>query len=138
MARGLRRCAVIRRPEHAVLIKRCRQVRSVAPAARPKDVTVPKSSKRFEAVKAHAWFMYILRCSDGSLYTGITTDVKRRSEQHNAGTAARYTRTRLPIRVEYQESHTSRSSALKREWAVKAMARLEKESLIRQANQRRR
>lgn len=91
---------------------------------------MPKLSKRIEAVKAHAWFVYILRCSDGSLYTGITTDVKRRSEQHNAGTAARYTRSRLPVRVEYQEPQASRSSALKREWAVKAMARLEKGSLI--------
>lgn len=107
-------------------------------AAGPKDVTVPKPSKRVEAVKAPAWFMYILRCSDGSLYTGITTDVRRRSEQHNAGIAARYTRSRRPVRVEYQELQASRSSALKREWAVKAMARLEKESLIRRVNQRRR
>ncbi|HKQ50431.1 MAG TPA: GIY-YIG nuclease family protein [Phycisphaerae bacterium] len=75
--------------------------------------------------------MYILRCSDGSLYTGATTDVKRRSEQHNAGTASRYTRCRLPVRVVYQEPHASRSLALKREWAVKAMTRLEKKALIR-------
>ncbi len=82
---------------------------------------MPKPSKSIEAAKAHAWFVYILRCSDGSLYTGITTDVDRRSEQHNAGTAARYTRCRLPVRVEYQEPQASRSSALKREWAVKAI-----------------
>jgi predicted GIY-YIG superfamily endonuclease len=79
--------------------------------------------------------VYILRCSDESLYTGVTTDVKRRIEQHNAGTASRYTRSHLPVRVEYQESHASRSLALKREWAVKSMARLEKESLIRRAAQ---
>jgi predicted GIY-YIG superfamily endonuclease len=78
-------------------------------------------------MKAAAWFVYILRCSDGSLYTGATTDVKCRSEQHNAGTASRYTRCRLPVRVAYQEPQASRISALKRKWAVKAMTRLEKE-----------
>lgn len=97
---------------------------------------MPKPNKKTEAVKADAWFVYILRCSDGSLYTGVTTDVKRRSEQHNAGTASRYTRGRLPVRVEYQEPHASRNLALKREWAVKAMARPEKESLIRRGTQR--
>ena len=90
-----------------------------------------KRNKKTKAVKADGWFVYILRCSDGSLYTGVTTDVKRRSEQHNAGIASRYTRGRLPVRVAYQEPHPSRSLALKREWQVKAMARLEKESLIR-------
>lgn len=77
------------------------------------------------------WFLYIARCADGSLYTGITNDVPRRCKQHNAGTASRYTRSRLPIKMVYQESQSSRSVALKRELAVKAMAREEKESLIR-------
>jgi predicted GIY-YIG superfamily endonuclease len=79
------------------------------------------------------WFVYILRCSDGSLYTGITKDVRRRCERHNAGTASRYTRSRLPVAVVYQERKAGRSLALKREAAIKAMSRLEKESLIRQA-----
>lgn len=82
-------------------------------------------------MKADTWFVYILRCRDGSLYTGITTDVRRRTDQHNAGTASRYTRSRGPVRVEYQEPHASQSSALKREAAVKRMTRLEKESLIK-------
>lgn len=77
------------------------------------------------------WFVYILRCADGSLYTGITTDVIRRCEQHNAGTAARYTRCRLPVSLEYKETHATQSLALKREAAIKAMSRLEKETLIR-------
>ncbi|MBI1825141.1 MAG: GIY-YIG nuclease family protein [Planctomycetes bacterium] len=94
-----------------------------------------KSKKKIKAAKVDAWFVYILRCSDGSLYTGVATDVKRRSKQHNAGTASRYTRSRLPVRVNYQEPLASRSLALKREWAVKAMTRLEKESLIRRASQ---
>ena len=79
------------------------------------------------------WFVYLLRCGDGSLYTGITNDITRRCEQHNAGTASRYTRSRLPVVLVYQEPQASQSLALKREATIKAMSRLEKESLIRQA-----
>ncbi len=78
-----------------------------------------------------AWFLYLVQCADGSFYTGITNNVTRRCQQHNAGTASRYTRSRLPVELIYQESHTSRSVALKRELVVKAMSRGEKESLIR-------
>ena len=78
------------------------------------------------------WFVYLLRCGDGTLYTGITKDVTRRSQQHNAGTASRYTRSRLPVALVYQESAPSQSLALKREATIKAMSRLDKESLIRQ------
>ena len=79
------------------------------------------------------WFVYILRCADDSLYTGISKDVPRRLEQHNAGTAARYTRSRLPAVFVYQETQASRSLALKRELAIKALSRQEKELLIRTA-----
>jgi predicted GIY-YIG superfamily endonuclease len=82
---------------------------------------------------ATKWFVYLLRCGDGTLYTGITKDVARRCEQHNAGTASRYTRSRLPVALVYQESQASQSLALKREAAIKAMSRLEKESLIAKA-----
>lgn len=77
------------------------------------------------------WFVYILRCADGSLYTGITTDVRRRCQQHNAGTASRYTRCRLPVKVVYQEPQPNRSSALKRELTIKEMTRKAKLALIR-------
>jgi len=77
------------------------------------------------------WFVYILRCADGSLYTGITTDVSRRCQQHNAGTASRYTRCRLPVKIVYQESKPDRSSALKREAAIKTMTRKAKLAMIR-------
>ena len=77
------------------------------------------------------WFLYLVRCADGSLYTGITNNVPRRCKQHNAGTASSYTRSRLPVELIYQESQASRSVALKRELAIKAMSRQEKESLIR-------
>lgn len=82
-------------------------------------------------IPAKAWFVYILRCADGSLYTGIAKDVTRRCEQHNAGKAARYTRCRLPVSLEHQEIHATQSLALKREAAIKAMSRLEKETLMR-------
>jgi predicted GIY-YIG superfamily endonuclease len=80
---------------------------------------------------ADSWFVYILRCADGSFYTGITKDVKRRREQHNNGTASRYTRSRRPTKQVWQETHPSQSSALKREAAIKAMTRQAKMALIR-------
>lgn len=90
-----------------------------------------KKTVRKAVVPAKPWFVYILRCGDGSLYTGIAKDVTRRCEQHNAGTAARYTRSRLPVSLEYKETRATQSLALKREAAIKAMSRLEKETLIR-------
>ena len=77
------------------------------------------------------WFVYLLRCADGSLYTGITKDVKRRCRQHNDGTASRYTRSRRPTKLVWQEAQPSRSSALKREGTIKAMTRRDKLALIR-------
>ncbi len=79
---------------------------------------------------ADTWFVYMLQCGDGSLYTGITKDVSRRCEQHNVGTASRYTRSRLPVSVVYQEFQATQSLALKREVAIKAMSRQAKEALI--------
>jgi predicted GIY-YIG superfamily endonuclease len=76
------------------------------------------------------WFVYILRCADGSLYTGITNDLKRRLEQHNAGTASRYTRSRLPVTLVYHEEATTKGKALKRELAIKSLSRKAKKALI--------
>ncbi len=78
-----------------------------------------------------SWFVYILRCADGSLYTGITKDMKRRCQQHNAGTASRYTRSRRPTKLLWQEAQPSQSTALKREAAIKAMTRKGKLAMIR-------
>jgi predicted GIY-YIG superfamily endonuclease len=77
------------------------------------------------------WFVYIVRCCDGTLYTGITKNVTRRFQQHNAGTASRYTRSRRPVRLVYQEARPSQGSALKREAAIKALTRREKMAMIR-------
>jgi UV DNA damage endonuclease len=79
------------------------------------------------------WFLYVLRCADGTLYTGITKDLDRRCRQHNAGTASRYTRGRRPTVLIYHESHPGRGPALRREAAVKALSRRRKEALIRRA-----
>jgi len=79
------------------------------------------------------WFVYLLRCADGTLYTGIARNVERRCKQHNAGTASRYTRCRRPVYLVHQEVHASRSLALKREAAIKSLSRQQKEALIRRA-----
>ena len=75
------------------------------------------------------WYLYILRCGDGTLYTGITTDVQRRLAAHRAGKGAKYTRGRTPLELVYQETCGTHSDALKRELTVKAMKRAEKETL---------
>lgn len=77
------------------------------------------------------WFVYVLRCADGSLYTGITKDVTRRCQQHNDGTASRYTRSRRPTRLVWKETQPGLSQALKREAAIKAMTRSDKLAMIR-------
>ena len=79
---------------------------------------------------AEQWIVYILRCADGLLYTGIAKDVDRRLEQHNAGTASRYTRSRLPVALEYQEEQPNQSMALKRELVIKALSQKAKIALI--------
>ena len=76
------------------------------------------------------WYLYILRCGDDTLYTGITTDVQRRLADHRAGKGAKYTRGRAPLELVYEESCGTHSDALKRELAVKALPRAEKEKLF--------
>ena len=76
------------------------------------------------------WIVYIVQCADGSLYTGITKDLVRRYQQHNAGTASRYTRSRRPVKLVYHEDQPDQSSALKREAAIKAITRREKLAMI--------
>jgi predicted GIY-YIG superfamily endonuclease len=76
--------------------------------------------------KTSAWVLYILKCRDNTLYTGITNDVSRRVEQHNHGTASRYTRSRLPVKLIFSEPCRNRSQALKKEYGVKQLSRKEK------------
>jgi len=77
-----------------------------------------------------SWFVYVVRCRDGSLYTGISTDVEARIARHNEGAGARYTRARRPVRLLYVERKRSRSNALRREAAIKSLSRAEKLELV--------
>ena len=72
------------------------------------------------------WKLYILRCGDGTLYTGITTDVERRLEEHRSGKGAKYTRGRAPLELVYREECDDKSAALKREIEIKKLTREEK------------
>jgi len=74
--------------------------------------------------------VYIVECRDGTYYTGYTTDVERRVEEHNAGTGARYTRGRTPVEVVYTETYETQSAAMSREYAIKQLRRPQKERLV--------
>lgn len=86
-----------------------------------------------DAAPVPIWHLYILRCADGSFYTGVTTDLARRCRQHAAGRASRYTRARRPVALIYAEPQAGRGPALRREAAVKALTRRQKELLILRA-----
>ena len=77
-----------------------------------------------------SWYLYILRCGDGTLYTGVTDDVARRLEAHRAGKGAKYTRGRGPLELVYREELPDKSCALRREIAIKKLSRKEKLALI--------
>jgi predicted GIY-YIG superfamily endonuclease len=94
---------------------------------------MPRKARRPEDRPSEAeWFVNRVRCADGSLYTGIAKDVARRCRQHHNGTASRYTRSRLPVELVYHEAQPDRSSALKREAAIKVMGRREKLAMAQQ------
>jgi putative endonuclease len=80
--------------------------------------------------KQSRWWVYILRCADGSLYTGVTTDVPRRLQQHTRGTASKYTRARRPVELAFRERAANHGAALRREAAIKRLVRKAKEELI--------
>ena len=76
------------------------------------------------------WFVYILNCADGTLYTGITNDIDRRIKAHNAGTASKYTRVRRPVSIVYSEEVETKGDALRRELQIKRLTRSEKMAII--------
>ena len=78
-----------------------------------------------------SWFVYILRCGDGTLYTGVTDDVQRRLAAHRAGKGAKYTRGRGPLELVYTQKQPDKSAALRREVQIKKLTRPQKEQLIR-------
>ena len=76
------------------------------------------------------WFLYILECQDGSLYTGITKDIERRLQLHNEGKGAKFTRSRRPVKIIYQELLSTRGQALIREYEIKALPKIQKQALV--------
>ncbi len=80
------------------------------------------------------WFVYIVKCRDGSLYTGITTDVATRIKIHNLGKGAKYTRSRRPVKLVWKKSAVSESVARKREAQIKKLSRPQKEFLVKCGN----
>ncbi|MDD5463459.1 MAG: GIY-YIG nuclease family protein [Methylococcales bacterium] len=76
------------------------------------------------------WFVYIVRCRDNSLYTGIALDVQQRIEKHNSGDGAKYTRSRRPVKLVRKEKYATESQARKREAEIKGLTRIEKENLF--------
>jgi putative endonuclease len=76
------------------------------------------------------WFVYIIECKDGKLYTGITNDLKRRLQQHNYGKGCRFTRARFPVKLLHNETYPSREAALKREAEIKRWTRDRKLTLL--------
>lgn len=75
-------------------------------------------------------YTYIVECADGSLYTGWTNDLEKRLAAHNAKKGAKYTRTRIPVKLRYMESFLTKQEAQSREWQIKKMSRAEKFKLI--------
>lgn len=79
-------------------------------------------------------YVYILKCADGSLYTGYTNDLKRRLKTHNIGKGAKYTRCRLPVELVYYETYETKNEAMKREYSIKQLSRADKVQLIADAD----
>ena len=77
-------------------------------------------------------FVYIVRCSDNSLYTGYTNNIEARINKHNAGKGAKYTKIRRPVELVYQETYTTKSEALKREYEIKTYTRQQKLKMIQE------
>ena len=79
-----------------------------------------------------AWYVYIVRCADNSLYTGVAKDIDARLAQHNAGLGAKYTRARGPVALVYQEAVADHGTALRKEYAIKCLKVSEKRALIKE------
>lgn len=96
----------------------------------PATASVECPGRRKPSRPRSRWLVYLLRCRDGSLYTGITNDLPKRLKTHTAGKASRYTRSRLPVQLAYAEPQPSKSRSLKREAAIKKLTRRQKENLL--------
>ncbi len=102
-----------------------------APGRAPRRAPGPVRSRRTR------WWVYLLRCGDGSQYAGVTNDLARRVAAHARGRGARYTRSRLPVALVHSEPAADRGAALRREAALKALTRAEKLSIVTASRRRR-
>ena len=100
------------------------------PLAFPGPVGYNPSQGKEKGAGPVPWYVYILRCGDGTLYTGWTNDLTNRLLAHNAGTGAKYTRSRRPVVLVYQERFATKEEAMRREWAIKQLTRAQKLRLI--------
>jgi len=98
--------------------------------SRTRSKTSTKRVRRATNIQS-MWYLYIIRCSDNSLYTGVTTDVSRRVIAHNQKSGGSYTRVRTPVTLVYQESHSTQSAALQREAQIKRWSRAKKLARIK-------
>jgi len=89
-----------------------------------------RNQKKTPKKRAEKWFLYMLRCTDASLYTGIAKDIDKRFKVHSSGKGARYTRARLPVEIVYRETCESRTDALVREFKVKKLSPKRKRTLV--------
>lgn len=95
----------------------------------------PSALRAVEGGEDVSWYVYMLRCGDGSLYTGSTTDVQKRLAVHQSGKGAKYTRSRPPVELVYTELAADRSAAFRREAAIKKLTRAEKLKLTEKENE---
>jgi len=86
------------------------------------------------SINKSIWTVYILKCVDGTYYTGVTNDLSKRIETHNSGLGAKYTRGRLPVILVYSEVHNNKKKAMSREWKLKRFTRWGKTELINKSN----
>ena len=86
---------------------------------------------KIEKTKMEENYVYMLRCRDGSLYTGWTNDLDKRVKTHQSGQGGRYTRSRLPVKLVYFETYPTKQEAMRREWELKRLSKAEKEKLVR-------
>ena len=87
-----------------------------------------------DQTELNRYCVYLLRCADGTLYCGYTTDPEKRAEVHNSGLGAKYTRIRRPVTLSYVEYYETKSEAMKREAAIKKLTRAQKDALIAQSD----
>ena len=95
---------------------------------------IPLHRRQFtmKSEKGQMNYTYILRCGDGSLYTGWTNDLEKRLAAHSAGRGGKYTRSRLPVELVYCEEFDTKEEAMRREWAIKQLTRAQKERLLKE------